>query len=129
MVELRAVSKAWWGLAVVALAAALIVCRPAGVADCAPQPACAQLRQRVELALTAARRCRGDDACVVESFEYGFRPCGLSVRRGASLSKARDDAKRYQEQCHPVVHPVKCAYLPNAKCERGLCVLAPPGAR
>lgn len=100
--------------------------------DPAPTPApalkaaaCAQLIRRVEQQLAAAQRCQANDACIVESFEYAFRPCGLSVRQGASLDQARADAKRYQDRCHPVIRPVKCAYLPRATCDHARCILAP----
>lgn len=86
------------------------------------------MRRRVELELTAARSCQAADECVVETFEYTFRPCGLGVRKGAPLDKARADAKEYQDQCRPVVHPVKCPSLPRAICQRWQCVLAPPVA-
>jgi hypothetical protein len=88
--------------------------------------ACAQLRQHVEQQLVAAQRCKDTDECVATFFEYAFRPCGISVRKGAPLDKVAGDAKRYQDQCHPITHPVKCAYLPRALCARGRCVLAAP---
>jgi len=91
-------------------------------------PACPQMRRRVEQALTAARTCQASDECVVETFESTFRPCGLGVRKGAPLEQTRADAKQYQDQCRPVVHPVKCPDLPRAICQRGQCVLAPPAA-
>src|ERR1044071_1466422 len=151
-------TAAWRAAFVVALAASLSVCRPAGggepnaagsqrdtdpggapraVAVVAPPPsavpappgasardaattdpapatapalkpaACAQLRRRVEQQLVAAQRCQSAGECTVESFEYAFRPCGLSVKKGAPLDQVRADAKRYQDRCHPVIRPVK----------------------
>ena len=89
--------------------------------------ACAQLRQHVEQQLAAAQRCKASDECVVEELvDYVFRPCGLSVRKGAPLDKARADAKRYKDRCRPVIHPARCANLTRPVCERGRCVLAPP---
>ena len=88
--------------------------------------ACAQLRRRVEQQLVAAQQCQTAGDCTVESFEYAFRPCGLSVKKGAPLDQVRADAKRYQDRCHPVIRPVKCAYLPRATCDHGRCILAPP---
>jgi hypothetical protein len=170
------VTTAWRGLALIAVAACLMVCRQAGggerpataptkvagaraaaatgvapatvptrvAAAAASRPtarpdetpsqpaptlkpaACAQLQRRVEQELGAAQRCKDADECIVTSFEYAFRPCGISVKRGAALDKAAADAKRYQDGCHPVIHPVRCAYLPRATCERRRCTLAPP---
>lgn len=164
----------WRALGFTALAACLIVCRPAGgrnravpvkgsdagppksaapaaaapasasgAPDAARAPsgepvskpartlspaACAQLRRRVEQQLTAAQRCKGTDQCIATFFEYAFRPCGMSVRKGAKLDDAAADAKRYQEGCHPVIHPVRCAHLPRPLCEGGRCILAAPAA-
>jgi hypothetical protein len=170
------VTTAWRGLALIAVAAGLMVCRRAGggerpaagpmrdagagapaaahvapatvpppvaapaapaataaPGDASSKPAptlkpaaCAQLQRRVEQELGAAQRCKGADECIGTPFEYAFRPCGLSVKKGAALDKVAADAKRYQDGCHPVIHPVRCAYLPRATCERGRCTLAPP---
>jgi hypothetical protein len=89
--------------------------------------ACEQLRRHVGQQLAAAQRCKAADECVVEELvEYVFRPCGLSVRKGAPLDKTRADAKRYQDRCHPVTRPVRCANLTKPACVRERCVLTPP---
>ena len=124
----------WRGLALVAVVTCLIICRQAAsagapVANPAQRlkpAACARLRRQVEAELVAAQRCEASDECVVIAFAYAFAPCGTSARRGAALDRAAADANRYQDRCRPVLHPVKCPYLPRATCARGRCILAPP---
>jgi hypothetical protein len=93
-------------LALLGVATCLVVGRPAPAREPAAKPAtCAQLRRQVEAELAAAQRCKAGDECVAITFAYAFAPCGASARRGASLDKADADARRFQDRCHPVLHP------------------------
>jgi len=89
---------------------------------------CVQLNRRMERELAAAQRCKADDECISIIFEYAFRPCGDSARKGASLDKITTHAKIYVDRCQPILRPVKCAHRTLPVCARGRCALTtPPG--
>lgn len=86
--------------------------------------ACNAARTRTEAALKRAARCDVHGDCARLSFHYAFAPCGIALRKDASLDVLRDEASRYGAQCRPVMRPVRCAYKTGALCRHQRCTLA-----